>query len=46
MFEEAIGVIDGMDERSYKESTGLLQVIKDNLYMWKSELDEEKGREG
>ena len=46
MFDEAIKAIDWMDECNYKESTGLLQCLKDNLYMWKSELDEEKGKEG
>ncbi|KAI3689246.1 hypothetical protein L2E82_47199 [Cichorium intybus] len=40
-FDEAISEIDSLDEESYKDSTLILQLIKDNLTLWTSDISEE-----
>ena len=39
-FDEAIDNIDELEEGKYKDSTILMQIIRDNLAVWKSELDD------
>jgi hypothetical protein len=36
-FDNALQGIDELDERSYKEATSILGLIKDNLTLWSSE---------
>ena len=39
-FEEAIAQIDTLDEDEYKDSTLIMQLLRDNLTLWTSELQE------
>jgi 14-3-3 protein epsilon len=39
-FEEAIAHIDTLDEDEYKDSTLIMQLLRDNLTLWTSELQE------
>ena len=38
-FDEAIEGLDTLDEGTYKESTPIMQVLRDNLTLWISELE-------
>ncbi|KVH87919.1 14-3-3 protein 7-like [Cynara cardunculus var. scolymus] len=40
-FDEAITELDTLDEESYKDSTLIMQLIKDNLTLWTSDISEE-----
>jgi len=40
-FDEAIADIDQLGEEEYKDSTTIMQLIRDNLTLWTSEQDEE-----
>lgn len=40
-FDEAIAELDNLSEESYKDSTLILQLIRDNLTLWTSDLPEE-----
>ncbi|CAI9262546.1 unnamed protein product [Lactuca saligna] len=42
-FDEAISELDNIDEEAYKDSTLILQLIKDNLTLWTSNISEEGG---
>lgn len=44
-FDLAIAELDNIEEEQYKESTGILQLMRDNLTLWNSEAQEE-GRDG
>nr|QWE91387.1 multifunctional chaperone [Paramoeba perurans] len=39
-FEDAIAQIDTLDEDEYKDSTLIMQLLRDNLTLWTSELQE------
>ena len=39
-FDEAIGGLQDLDEDKYKDSTAIMQLLKDNLTLWTSELEE------
>lgn len=39
-FDEAIAKLDSVSESSYKDSTIIMQLLRDNLTLWKSERDE------
>lgn len=39
-FEQAIAHIDTLDEDEYKDSTLIMQLLRDNLTLWTSELQE------
>lgn len=39
-FDEAIANIECMPEESYKDSTTIMQLIRDNLTLWTSELED------
>ncbi|BFG19307.1 hypothetical protein CerSpe_055810 [Prunus speciosa] len=44
-FDEAIAELDSLDEESYKDSTLIMQLLKDNLALWTSDLPEEGGEQ-
>ena len=39
-FDEAIDALDGLDEEFYKDTTTILQLIRDNLTQWTNEINE------
>jgi 14-3-3 protein epsilon len=39
-FDEAIADIEKIDEENYKDSTTIMQLIRDNLTLWTSELED------
>lgn len=39
-FDEAISGLQDLDEDKYKDSTAIMQLLKDNLTLWTSELEE------
>jgi len=41
-FDDALSVIDVLDEESYKDTTFLLQLMRDNFIKWIQD-DEEQG---
>ena len=43
-FDEAITELDSLNEESYKDSTLIMQLLKDNLTLWTSDLPEEGGK--
>jgi len=43
-FEEAIAELDNVSEESYKDSTLIMQLLRDNLTLWTS--DQDQGQEG
>jgi len=44
-FEEAIAQIDTLDEEEYKDSTLIMQLLRDNLTLWTSEQQENQNAE-
>lgn len=44
-FDEAIAELDTLSEDSYKDSTLIMQLLRDNLTLWKSDQDGEEGDE-
>lgn len=42
-FDEAISELDSLNEESYKDSTLILQLLRDNLTLWTSDIPEEGG---
>ncbi|KAF3512052.1 hypothetical protein F2Q69_00002138 [Brassica cretica] len=40
-FDEAISELDSLNEESYKDSTLILQLLRDNLTLWTSDIPEE-----
>jgi len=40
-FDEAIAELDNLKEESYKDSTLIMQLLRDNLTLWTSETDDE-----
>lgn len=41
-FDDAIADIENIQDVNYKDSTTIMQLMKDNLTLWTSELDEEE----
>ncbi|EFC43173.1 predicted protein [Naegleria gruberi] len=41
-FDDAIAELDSLTEESYKDSTLILQLLRDNLTLWTSDMQEEK----
>merc|ERR1712066_289719 len=39
-FEEAIAELDNVSEGSYKDSTLIMQLLRDNLTLWTSDADD------
>lgn len=44
-FDEAIAELDTLSEESYKDSTLIMQLLRDNLTLWTSDLPEDGGTE-
>ncbi|CAM6066524.1 unnamed protein product [Sphagnum tenellum] len=44
-FDEAIAELDKLGEESYKDSTLIMQLLRDNLTLWTSDMQEEAGEE-
>lgn len=44
-FDEAIAELDSLNEESYKDSTLIMQLLRDNLTLWTSELPEDGGEQ-
>ena len=40
-FDDAIAELDTLDEESYKDSTLIMQLLRDNLTLWTSEGDDQ-----
>ncbi|EDO42175.1 predicted protein [Nematostella vectensis] len=40
-FDDAIAVLDNLKDESYKDSTLIMQLLRDNLTLWTSEQDQE-----
>jgi len=45
-FDEAISELDTLGEESYKDSTMIMQLLRDNLTLWTSDLTEDGAEEG
>ena len=39
-FDEAISELDTLGEESYKDSTLIMQLLRDNLTLWTSDMDD------
>lgn len=44
-FDDAIAQLDSLSEESYKDSTLIMQLLRDNLTLWTSDMDD-TGKEG
>ncbi|KAH8947393.1 hypothetical protein BDL97_11G038300 [Sphagnum fallax] len=44
-FDEAIVELDKLGGESYKDSTLIVQLLRDNLTLWTSDMQEEAGEE-
>ena len=44
-FDEAISELDTLGEESYKDSTLIMQLLRDNLTLWTSDINEDTGDE-
>ncbi|XP_072956642.1 14-3-3-like protein GF14 iota isoform X1 [Typha angustifolia] len=45
-FDDAIAELDSLTEESYKDSTLIMQLLRDNLTLWTSDLPEDGGDDG
>lgn len=45
-FDDAIAELDTLSEESYKDSTLIMQLLRDNLTLWTSDLNNEGGNDG
>jgi len=44
-FDEAIAELDTLSEESYKDSILIMQLLRDNLTLWTSDLQEDGGKD-
>ena len=44
-FDDAIAELDSLSEESYKDSTLIMQLLRDNLTLWTSDMHDETGGE-
>lgn len=45
-FDEAIAELDSLGEESYKDSTLIMQLLRDNLTLWTSDMQVDAARVG
>ena len=45
-FDEAIAELDTLGEESYKDSTLIMQLLRDNLTLWTSDMQDADGGDG
>lgn len=45
-FDDAIAQLDALNEESYKDSTLIMQLLRDNLTLWTSDMDESAAAAG
>ena len=45
-FDDAIQELDTLSEEAYKDSTLIMQLLRDNLTLWTSDKADEMGAEG
>jgi len=45
-FDAAISKLDSLDEASYKDSTLIMQLLRDNLTLWTSAADKDGEEDG
>lgn len=45
-FDEAIAELDALSEESYKDSTLIMQLLRDNLTLWTSDMQADEGESG
>lgn len=43
-FDDAIADLDNVEDEYYKDTTLIMQLIRDNLTLWSSELIEDEGQ--
>jgi 14-3-3 protein epsilon len=43
-FDEAIAELDTLSEESYKDSTLIMQLLRDNLTLWTSDMQGDAGQ--
>lgn len=43
VFDEAISELDSLNEDNYKDGTLILQLLRDNLTLWTSDIPEDAG---
>ena len=43
VFDEAISELDSLNEDNYKDGTLILQLLRDNLTLWTSDIPEDGG---
>lgn len=44
-FDDAVAEVDSLDQESYKDSTLIMQLLRDNLTLWNSDLPEGGGEQ-
>eukprot|EP00658_Telonema_sp_P-2_P083614 TRINITY_DN9105_c0_g1_i13.p1 TRINITY_DN9105_c0_g1~~TRINITY_DN9105_c0_g1_i13.p1 ORF type:complete len:123 (-),score=18.84 TRINITY_DN9105_c0_g1_i13:331-699(-) len=44
-FDDAIAELDGLSEDSYKDSTLIMQLLRDNLTLWTSDISQDQADE-
>ena len=44
-FDDAIADIEHIDEENYKDATTIMQLIRDNLTLWTSEMEEDEAED-
>jgi|Transcript_15441 14-3-3 protein epsilon len=42
-FDDAMGVMDNLDEDQYKDSAQIMQLLRDNLTLWTSDMQQDDG---
>jgi 14-3-3 protein epsilon len=45
-FDDAVTELDSLDEESYKESTLIMQLLRDNLTLWTEDMQDAEGAKG
>ena len=42
-FDDAIAELDALNEESYKDSTLIMQLLRDNLTLWTTDMNDQNG---